>query len=56
MPDLQSQLNEQKRKVDFNTYDMSLKELVSMISDDIINISPDYQRQFVGVTTVNLGL
>ena len=38
MPDLQSQLNEQKRKVDFNTYDMSLKELVSMISDDIINI------------------
>ena len=46
MPDLQSQLNEQKRKVDFNTYDMSLKELVSMISDDIINISPDYQRQF----------
>lgn len=46
MPDLQSQLNEQKRKVDFNTYDMSLKELVSMISDGIINISPDYQRQF----------
>ena len=42
MPDLQSQLNEQKRKVDFNTYDMSLKELVSMISDGIINISPDY--------------
>lgn len=46
MSDLQSQLNEQKRKVDFNTYDMSIKELVSMISDDIINISPDYQRQF----------
>lgn len=46
MPDLQRQLNEQKRKVDFNTYDMSLKELVSMISDGIINISPDYQRKF----------
>lgn len=46
MEDLQTQLNEQKRKVDFNTYDMSLKELVSMISDGIINISPDYQRQF----------
>lgn len=46
MADLQSQLNEQKRKVDFNTYDMSLKELVSMISDGIINIAPDYQRQF----------
>lgn len=46
MQDLQTQLNDQKRKVDFNTYDMSLKELVSMISDGIINISPDYQRQF----------
>lgn len=32
--------------MDFNTYDMSLKELVSMISDGIINIAPDYQRQF----------
>ncbi|RFZ92164.1 DUF262 domain-containing protein [Mucilaginibacter conchicola] len=44
--DLTSQLSEQKRKVDFNTYDISVKELISMVSDNIIDIAPDYQRQF----------
>lgn len=44
--DLQSQLMEQKMKVDFNSYDLSIKELISMISDDLINIAPEYQRQF----------
>lgn len=46
MPDFLQQLSEQKRKVDFNTYDMSVKEIVSMVVDGTINISPDYQRQF----------
>lgn len=40
------ELKEQKRKVDFNTYDISVKELISMVLDDIINIAPEYQRQF----------
>jgi uncharacterized protein with ParB-like and HNH nuclease domain len=44
--DLITQLNEQKRKVDFNSYDISVKELISMVRDDIINIAPEYQRQF----------
>lgn len=44
--ELQAQLIEQKMKVDFNTYDLSLKEIVSMVKDKIINISPDYQRRF----------
>ncbi|AXE20282.1 DUF262 domain-containing protein [Runella rosea] len=44
--DLISQLNELKRKVDFNTYDISVKELISMISENIIDIAPEYQRQF----------
>ncbi|WP_299176409.1 DUF262 domain-containing protein [uncultured Chryseobacterium sp.] len=44
--DLDSQLIEQKRKVDFNTYDLSVKELVSMFEDGIIDIAPEYQRQF----------
>lgn len=39
-------LNEQKRKVDFNNYDFSVKELVSMVAEGIINIAPEYQRQF----------
>jgi len=44
--ELIQQLMEQKMKVDFNTYDLSLKELVSMVEDGLINIAPDYQRQF----------
>lgn len=44
--DLASQLSELKRKVDFNTYDISVKELISMISEGIIDIAPEYQRQF----------
>ena len=29
--DLQKQLMEQKMKVDFNTYDLSIKELIGMV-------------------------
>lgn len=43
---LNAQLMEQKMKVDFNSYDLSVKELISMVSDGLINIAPDYQRQF----------
>ena len=44
--DLIRQLDEQKRRVDFNTYDISVKELISMVSESIIDIAPEYQRQF----------
>lgn len=40
------QLAEQKRKVDFNTYDMTTKELFSLVAEGTINIAPEYQRQF----------
>lgn len=43
---LQNELMEQKMKVDFNTYDLSVKELISMVKDGLINIAPEYQRQF----------
>lgn len=33
-------------KVDFNSYDLSVKELISMVEDNLINIAPEYQRQF----------
>ena len=46
MPDISVQLSEQKRLVDFKTYDLSVKELISLVSDGIVNISPDYQRKF----------
>ena len=44
--DLLSQLMEQKMKVDFSSYDISIKELISMVNDGLIDIAPDYQRQF----------
>lgn len=44
--ELSQQLNEQRRKVDFNTYDMSVRELISMVNDGDINIAPEYQRKF----------
>lgn len=44
--DLIQQLNEQKRRVDFNSYDISVKELISMVAEGIIDIAPAYQRQF----------
>lgn len=46
MSDISVQLSEQKRLVDFRTYDFSVKELVSMVEDGIIDISPEYQRKF----------
>ena len=46
MLDISVQLSEQKRLVDFKSYDFSVKELISMVGDGIINISPDYQRKF----------
>lgn len=46
MKDLNSELMEQKKRVDFNTYDLSVKELISMVNDDLINIAPEYQRKF----------
>lgn len=40
MVDISVQLSEQKRKVDFKTYDISVKELISMVNDGIVNVSP----------------
>lgn len=43
---LEQQLKGQRLKVDFNTYDLSIKEILSMIEDKIIDIAPAYQRKF----------
>ena len=44
--ELTSQLNENRRKVDFDTYDITVKELVGMVAERVIDIAPEYQRQF----------
>ena len=46
MPDLQTQLEEQRRKVDFDTFDVVLSQLLSMLVDKSLDIAPVYQRQF----------
>lgn len=46
MKDFVNQLEKETRKVDFDSFDISVKELVSMSEEDIIDIAPEYQRQF----------
>jgi uncharacterized protein with ParB-like and HNH nuclease domain len=46
MKDYVSQLDKETRKVDFDSFDISVKELVSMSDEGIIDIAPEYQRQF----------
>ncbi|WP_327041611.1 DUF262 domain-containing protein [Micromonospora ureilytica] len=41
-----AQLQEQRRKVDFDTYDITVEELVRRVSRGRIEIAPAYQRQF----------
>lgn len=44
--ELVEQLNVLKRNVDFSSYDISVKELLSMYREGLIDIAPEYQRQF----------
>lgn len=46
MKDFLNQLEKETRKVDFDSFDISVKELVSMSADNIIDVAPEYQRQF----------
>ncbi|WP_426773552.1 DUF262 domain-containing protein, partial [Pseudomonas aeruginosa] len=40
------QLQEQRRKVDFDSYDINVDELVRRVAKKRIEIAPAYQRQF----------
>jgi hypothetical protein len=46
VPSQTDQLSEQKRKVDYDTFDITVKELLRMVNDKVIDIAPAYQRQF----------
>lgn len=43
---LDTQLKDQRRTVDFDTFDIHLQQLLTMLSDGQIWIAPAYQRQF----------
>lgn len=44
--DLSAQLSEQRRKVDFDSYDITVQQLISMVESGAINVAPAYQRQY----------
>jgi hypothetical protein len=44
--DLTSQLTEQRRKVDFDSYDITVQQLISMVESAAIDVAPAYQRQY----------
>jgi hypothetical protein len=43
---LAEELETQRRKVDFDTYDISVQQLLSMVGDRTIDVAPEYQRHF----------
>lgn len=43
---LVEQLDLLRRKVDFDTYDITVQQLVTMVEERTINVAPAYQRQF----------
>jgi len=44
--ELTTQLGEQRRTVDFDTFDIQVQQLLTMLEEDQISIAPAYQRQF----------
>lgn len=46
MKELTEQLDEQKRKVSFDTYDITVQQLIAMFRDGAIDVAPAYQRQY----------
>jgi hypothetical protein len=44
---IQDQLDDNRRTVAFDTYDITLKQLYDMVCQGMIDIAPDYQRHFV---------
>lgn len=40
------QLDQQRRRVDFDTYDITVQQLIAMVDSGHIDVAPAYQRQF----------
>jgi len=43
---LTDQLTDERRRVDFDSYDISVQQLLSMVSGNQIDVAPTYQRRF----------
>ena len=44
---IQEQLSKNRRSVAFDSYDITIRQLLDMISEGMIDIAPEYQRHFV---------
>lgn len=42
-----SEIRDERRSVSFDSYDITVKQLIDMVAEKQINIAPDYQRRFV---------
>jgi len=45
--DIQNQIENNRRSVSFDSYDITVRQLVDMIKEDQIDIAPAYQRHFI---------
>lgn len=45
-PELNQELEAQRRKVDSDNFDVTVRELVRMVAEDELDRAPEYQRQF----------
>lgn len=46
-PTLQEQLDKERRLVSFDSYDLSVRQLLDMFESGEIEVPPEYQRQFI---------
>jgi hypothetical protein len=46
-PNLSLQLEQERRTVSFDSYDISVRQLLQMVEEDALDIAPEYQRKFV---------
>ncbi|WP_223191257.1 hypothetical protein [Pseudomonas proteolytica] len=44
---LQQQLDGERRLVSFDSYDLSVRQLLDMFESGEIDVPPEYQRQFI---------
>ncbi|ELS9246862.1 DUF262 domain-containing protein, partial [Vibrio cholerae] len=44
---IQEQLDENRRTVSFDSYDITVRQLYDMVVEGMIEIAPEYQRHFV---------
>lgn len=42
-----SEIRDERRSVGFDSYDITVKQLINMVGEGQINVAPDYQRRFV---------